>query len=79
MCTQQAVITPSFCRKRWGRKVRAGAEYRAWLRFKEDRQEITQGEALNSKIRGGNLTNVRQLIGNVTTLDLSKAHLTRLC
>ena len=40
------------------------------LRFKEDRQEITQGEALKSKILEGNLTNVTQLIGNVTTLDL---------
>ena len=45
------------------------------LRFKEDRREITQGEALNSKIRGGNLTNVRQLIGNVTTLELSDGSL----
>lgn len=45
------------------------------LRFKEDRQEITQGEALNSKILEGDLTNVRQLIGNVTTLDLSDGSL----
>lgn len=42
------------------------------LRFKEDRQEITQGEALKSKILEGNLTNVTQLIGNVTALDLSE-------
>ena len=45
------------------------------LRFKEDRQEITQGEALKSKILEGNLTNVTQLIGNVTTLDLSEGSL----
>jgi len=45
------------------------------LRFKENRQEITQGEALNSKILEGDLTNVRQLIGNVTTLDLSDGSL----
>ena len=42
------------------------------LRFKEDRHEITQGEALKSKILEGNLTNVTQLIGNVTALDLSE-------
>ena len=42
------------------------------LRFKEDRQEITQGEELKIKILEGNLTNVTQLIGNVTALDLSE-------
>ena len=42
------------------------------LRFKEDRQEITQGEALKSKILESHLTNITQLIGNITTLDLSE-------
>ena len=72
MCTQQAVITPSFCQKRWGRKVPCWQNTERGLRFKEDRQEITQGEALKSKILEGNLTNVTQLIGNVTALDLSE-------
>lgn len=40
------------------------------LRFKEDRQDISQGEALANKIRDGNLTNVRQLIGPAGELDL---------
>ena len=40
------------CRKRWGRKgVVLAQNTERGLRFKEDRQEITQGEALNSKIR----------------------------
>ena len=42
------------------------------LRFKEDRQEITKDEALRSKNLKGNLTIVAQLIGNVTTLELSE-------
>ena len=41
------------------------------LRFKEDRQEITQGEALNNKIRDGKLSNVEQLIGPVSALAIS--------
>jgi len=41
------------------------------LRFKEDRQDITQGEALANKIRDGRLNNVRQLIGPLGELDLA--------
>ena len=41
------------------------------LRFKEDRQDITQGEALASKIRDGGLNNVRQLIGPLGELALA--------
>ena len=41
------------------------------LRFKEDRQDITQGEALANKIRDGRLSNVRQLIGPLGELDLA--------
>lgn len=41
------------------------------LRFKEDRQDITQGAALANKIRDGRLSNVRQLIGPLGELDLA--------
>ena len=43
------------------------------LRYKEDRQEITQGEALANKIRDGNLNNVEQLVGPVGELALPPA------
>lgn len=39
--------------------------------FIEDRQAITQGEALDTKIRAGNLSNVRQLIAPTTALGLA--------
>ncbi len=39
-------------------------------RFVEDRQEITQGEALDLKIAKGNLGNVRQLIAPLDELSL---------
>jgi len=41
------------------------------LRFKEDRQEYTQGEALANKIERGNLSNVRPLVGRVTELPIA--------
>jgi len=40
------------------------------LLFKEDRQEITQGEALENKIRQGNLTNVTQIVRPVDAIGL---------
>lgn len=40
------------------------------LLFKEDRQEITQGEALENKIRLGNLTNVSQIVAPVEAIGL---------
>lgn len=40
------------------------------LAFREDRQEISQGEALADKIRRGNLSNVRSLVGRVADLDI---------
>ncbi len=42
------------------------------LLFKEDRQEITQGEALENKIRTGNLTNVTQIVRELPELDLAE-------
>lgn len=45
------------------------------LRFEEDRQDISQGEALNNKIRDGNLSNVRQLIRRLDDLGLAAASL----
>ena len=79
MCTQQAVITPSFCPKRLGPEGAVLAQNtERGLHFKEDRQEITQGEALKSKILEGDLTNVTQLIGNVTAPRFIR-RLTRRC
>lgn len=45
------------------------------LEFEEDRQETTQGEALNAKIRQGNLTNVTQLIRPLSDLGLAEESL----
>ncbi len=45
------------------------------LAFREDRQEISQGEALANKIRQGNLSNVRSLVGRVGELDIPAASL----
>jgi predicted methyltransferase len=45
------------------------------LAFREDRQEISQGEALANKIRQGNLSNVRSLVGRVADLDIPAASL----
>ena len=41
------------------------------LRFVEDRQNRTQGEALKEKIEEGNLKNVTQLIGPIRSLSLA--------
>ncbi len=38
------------------------------MRFKETRQEYTQGEALANRIGQGNLNNVHTLVGRVTEL-----------
>lgn len=40
------------------------------LRFEEDRQEISQGEALELKIQQGNLTNVTHLVQRLEDLDI---------
>lgn len=40
------------------------------LRFEEDRQEISQGEALEAKIRRGNLNNVTHLVERVEELSI---------
>lgn len=40
------------------------------LRFEEDRQEISQGEALDLKIERGNLDNVTHLIQNMEDIDI---------
>ena len=40
------------------------------LRFREDRQEISQGEALANKIERGNLTNVRSVVARVAGLEI---------
>lgn len=45
------------------------------LRFEEDRQEITQGEALENKIRQGNLTNVVHLVRPLADLGLAEGSL----
>jgi len=45
------------------------------LRFVEDRQDITQGEALNNKIRQGNLSNVTQLIRPLDEIGLAQESL----
>ncbi|PCH58433.1 MAG: hypothetical protein COC19_08500 [SAR86 cluster bacterium] len=42
------------------------------LRYEEDRQDITQGEALEAKIRDGNLTNVSQLVRRLADIGLAK-------
>ncbi len=42
------------------------------LRFVEDRQSITQGEALNNKIERGRLSNVVQLISPLSEIDLAE-------
>ncbi|MCH2356708.1 MAG: hypothetical protein MK319_08595, partial [Pseudomonadales bacterium] len=39
--------------------------------FEEDRQDISQGEALDNKIREGNLSNVRQIIRRLDDIGLS--------
>lgn len=41
------------------------------LRFEEDRQDISQGEALDNKIRVGNLSNVRQIIQRLGDIGLA--------
>ncbi len=41
------------------------------LRFEEDRQEISQGEALENKIRQGNLSNVQHLVQRVEELSIA--------
>ncbi len=43
------------------------------LNYEEDRQNITQGEALENKIRAGNLDNVTQLIARLEELPLAPA------
>ena len=45
------------------------------LRFVEDRQNRTQGEALKEKIEEGNLKNVVQLIGPIRSLSLAEESL----
>lgn len=42
------------------------------LEFEEDRQEITQGEALDNKIRRGNLTNVTQIVRPLEEIGLAE-------
>lgn len=42
------------------------------LRFEEDRQNITQGEALNAKIERGSLVNVEQIIRPLSEIGLSE-------
>ena len=44
---------------------------RRGLQFIEDRQDITQGEALANKIRAGKLDNVTQLIGALDEIDIA--------
>ena len=41
------------------------------LRFVEDRQDITQGEALNNKIQRGNLSNVTQIVRPLSEIGLA--------
>lgn len=45
------------------------------LRFKEDRQEITQGEALSNKIEQGGLENVQQVVGPVSEVPIAAGSL----
>lgn len=45
------------------------------LRFEEDRQEITQGEALEMKIQRGNLQNVTHLVQNMNELSIEPGSL----
>lgn len=45
------------------------------LNYEEDRQDITQGEALELKLRRGNLDNVTQLISRLDDLPLAQASL----
>jgi predicted methyltransferase len=45
------------------------------LRFEEDRQEITQGEALDNKIRQGNLTNVTHIVKPLQEIGLADGSL----
>ncbi len=44
-------------------------------RFIEDRQAITQGEALDQKIAKGKLTNVRQIIAPLDEIDIARESL----
>lgn len=48
---------------------------RRGLNFKEDRQEITQGEALALKIERGDLRNVQQIVRPVSNLGLQPGSL----
>ncbi|MFM1895482.1 MAG: hypothetical protein RLZZ385_556 [Pseudomonadota bacterium] len=41
------------------------------LRFEEDRQEISQGEALEMKIQRGNLTNVTHLVQSMNDIGIA--------
>ncbi len=45
------------------------------LRYEEDRQEITQGDALEVKIQRGNLTNVTHLVQRLDELTIAPASL----
>ncbi len=45
------------------------------LRYEEDRQEITQGDALEAKIQRGNLTNVTHLVQRLDELTIAPASL----
>jgi predicted methyltransferase len=45
------------------------------LRFEEDRQEITQGDALEAKIQRGKLGNVTHLVQRLDALDIAPASL----
>ena len=42
------------------------------LRFEEDRQNITQGDALNAKIAKGNLSNVTQIVRPLVEIGLAE-------
>lgn len=45
------------------------------LRFEEDRQEISQGEALENKIRDGKLTNVTHIVRPLRDIGLAESSL----
>jgi predicted methyltransferase len=45
------------------------------LRFEEDRQEISQGEALEMKIEKGNLSNVTHLVQSMDDIEIAEESL----
>jgi Predicted methyltransferase len=76
MSMPPAVTTPFILSKAVGPNGRVYAQNTPrGLAFEEDRQDITQGQALSNKIRAGSLDNVTQVVSRIADLPLPAASL----